>query len=827
MTFVKTSILNPYNREIVSFDNYDTIIDFLKDKYPTGFKTPTDISINTNIIKVEDYDTKLKDSDIIVLLERQGDPISAAAFFTWLANVAVTMAIGYALQVLFAPEVSSGSAQKNSASSVYNLNSSQNEAKAGQIIPVIYGSVRSYPSMINPPYYRYEDNKEYLYHLLCIGQGKYDIERLMIDNQDITNDEAVEYKLLNQSDFTSIESSVNSEFYNQTVSTLSNPSNLELITSKPESYATSFQSNNKKIIIYDKVGLDILDGSDFSVTNTKYNNGTFTIINISEVNGNTEVTVQEDVTTEPNYKVYKAEGAQETWFDWDSSIYGIPENHENLKVGMSFTHFYNGDTIYKIMRFGKGEWNLQVDKTIIDTRRASITPINTIAELSFRISSQRYKLRDNLKYVEVDYTYPYGLYYSKDNDYKDYDDTITIQLWADDTLIDNIELTTHTNFETEPVRKTHRIPIDGYDLEGKELYISFNKNEPISTDAAKQNKSFVHRIKELLKEEDNTNYGDISLLWVKIKATNAISSSGQTQVNGFFKRTDVDNNMKSVITDIYTNGTYGARLPNSDLDFEETPDTFVNGAFDQNYTIMDAMKLVSKAQKYTVYPVGQALLLKYDDVKEVSTALYNETNILRGSIKTQYFFKEESTNTDSIECFYRENDNWDEVSSIYPENGLFPERVDLFGVTDETTAFNLAKYMFKQELHRRKVITFKTDVQGLTCHFLDKIKISHNSLSWGNPGEVLKVEGNTITPSDDIELDVNTITFRNIDGSVSDTLTFTRDDEDIVILNLPDWVKEGTFYTVGEVNEYLVTQVKPQGDEVEIQCVNYNEDTYL
>jgi len=43
MIFVSTDILNPYKREIVSQDSYKTIIDFLQDKYPNGFKRPTDV----------------------------------------------------------------------------------------------------------------------------------------------------------------------------------------------------------------------------------------------------------------------------------------------------------------------------------------------------------------------------------------------------------------------------------------------------------------------------------------------------------------------------------------------------------------------------------------------------------------------------------------------------------------------------------------------------------------------------------------------------------------------------------------------------------------
>jgi len=146
------------------------LIDFLVDKYPKGFDKPTDISINGLEIKVENYDTPLNDNDIIVLLDRTALPVGLIGgwLITALANLAISVTLSYIANKLFAPDAPEEQAQ---ASTVYNVASGQNSARYGSPVPVIYGKVRMYPSMIVQPYYRYDDNIEYLYHVLCVSQG--------------------------------------------------------------------------------------------------------------------------------------------------------------------------------------------------------------------------------------------------------------------------------------------------------------------------------------------------------------------------------------------------------------------------------------------------------------------------------------------------------------------------------------------------------------------------------------------------------------------------------------------------------------------------------
>ena len=149
-----------------------------------------------------------------------------------------------------------------------------------------------------------------------------------------------------------------------------------------------------------------------------------------------------------------------------------------------------------------------------------------------------------------------------------------------------------------------------------------------------------------------------------------------------------------------------------------------------------------------------------------------------------------------------------------------------------TIAEDMAKYLYKQDEARRKIVSFSTDIQGLVPQFLDKIMVSHSALQWGEAGEVYSRSVDNLIISDALtDLTAGkTIVFRDIDGSVSDPYSVTIVDEyNITVVGMPVWVAENTFYTIqeaGTAREFVVIAVKPSGDSVQIDCVNYDEDIY-
>ena len=82
-------------------------------------------------------------------------------------------------------------------SPTYSLQAQGNSARLGNPIPVIYGRHLIYPDFAAQPYYRYQNNEQYVYQLHCIGQGSYDVEQIRVEDTPISAFKEITYKIIN------------------------------------------------------------------------------------------------------------------------------------------------------------------------------------------------------------------------------------------------------------------------------------------------------------------------------------------------------------------------------------------------------------------------------------------------------------------------------------------------------------------------------------------------------------------------------------------------------------------------------------------------------
>ena len=82
-------------------------------------------------------------------------------------------------------------------SPTYSLQAQGNSARLGNPIPVIYGKHLIYPDFAAQPYYRYQNNNQFVYQLHCIGQGNYSVEQIRIEDTPISSFKEITYKIIN------------------------------------------------------------------------------------------------------------------------------------------------------------------------------------------------------------------------------------------------------------------------------------------------------------------------------------------------------------------------------------------------------------------------------------------------------------------------------------------------------------------------------------------------------------------------------------------------------------------------------------------------------
>lgn len=293
--------------------------------------------------------------------------------------------------------------------------------------------------------------------------------------------------------------------------------------------------------------------------------------------------------------------------------------------------------------------------------------------------------------------------------------------------------------------------------------------------------------------------------------------------------------------------SYGAGLPDAKLDLNALAlldgvwsargDTF-NGVFDQNLTVWDAMGQIARAGRAVPFLQGGIVRIVRDEPKTIPVALFSTRNIVRSSLKIQYVMPGDAT-ADAVTVEYFNPKSWkpDEVTVALAGSSLSkPVRLKLFGCTDKSQAMREGKYIAAANRYRRRIITFRTELEGLIPTYGDLVAISHDMPSWGVSGEALSWDGasKVLVCSERLPWQTGAnhyISLRRVDGSVTDPIGVTRGvtERHAVLEQAPSIAiqtgggEERTHFAFGVGQTWAqmarVMSVKPRADLVEVTCV--------
>lgn len=82
-----------------------------------------------------------------------------------------------------------------SPSPTYSLQAQSNQARLEQAIPVQYGRLKAFPDLAAQPYVEFAADEQYLYQLLCLGSGEYDIEQILIEDTPTTSFDEITWQI--------------------------------------------------------------------------------------------------------------------------------------------------------------------------------------------------------------------------------------------------------------------------------------------------------------------------------------------------------------------------------------------------------------------------------------------------------------------------------------------------------------------------------------------------------------------------------------------------------------------------------------------------------
>ena len=358
--------------------------------------------------------------------------------------------------------------------------------------------------------------------------------------------------------------------------------------------------------------------------------------------------------------------------------------------------------------------------------------------------------------------------------------------------------------------------------------------------------------------QDARTFGDVTLLAVKIRATNNISQQSSRKIN-------VDCTRKLYQwTGAAWAGEYATRsiawaladacktvgLPDSRIDLaklielDETwtarGDTF-NGRFDSTTTFWEAVTKIAQAGRCKAFMQGGVMCFVRDQEVSLPVALFSMRNIIRGSFSLNFITPSEDT-ADSVEVSYFDDTTWKPrrlTCALPASSALKPAKVSLFGVTNRAQANREGTYMAAANRYRRTLIKFATEMDGFIPSYGDLVAINHDLPQWGQFAEVVAWDAGalTMTLSEPMTWGSGThyVGLRRRDGSVSGPYVVTAGDSvyKLVLAETPDITpyvgaeEERTHITFGWGDTWAqlgrIVSIKPR-DEYTVDVVCVNED---
>lgn len=366
------------------------------------------------------------------------------------------------------------------------------------------------------------------------------------------------------------------------------------------------------------------------------------------------------------------------------------------------------------------------------------------------------------------------------------------------------------------------------------------------------------------------NYGNITMLAMRIKASNQLSGQASRRINVVANRklatydgavwTDaiVTRNPAWAFADLVTS-SYGMNLSNTRIDadqlfdlasvWDSRGDTF-DAIFDGQQPCWEALTQIARVGRAMPYLQGGNVYVTRDGVQDTPVAMFTMSNIVKNTFNLSYLLPNEET-ADAVDVEYWDNGVFQQkvVRAALPDSAeTTVVKRQLFGCSSRAQAYREGMYMAAANRYRRRMLSFQTEMEGFIPTVGDLIAVQHDMPQWGQSGEITDWDSinNIATLSQQVVFGVGThyIALRGRNGAVAgiyEVASVALEPNKVEFLEVPAVAidvgidRERTYFAFGLAESYYVDckvlSVKPRSlEKVEISCVVdssfvYNADT--
>lgn len=299
------------------------------------------------------------------------------------------------------------------------------------------------------------------------------------------------------------------------------------------------------------------------------------------------------------------------------------------------------------------------------------------------------------------------------------------------------------------------------------------------------------------------NYGNITLMAVKLRANNTLSSQSSRKINVLAKRMlpvpSISNNIVSwgapqvtqsiawAIADMcrahYGAGVSEARFNVAQLialhDLWNPRGDTLNCTFDSAQTFWEALSITCRAGRARPFVQGGMMHFVRDSLQQLPSVLFTQRNIVKDTFKLSYIMPSEDT-ADAVDVEYFDQEIWKpKVVRAQLDVGTpnKPIKIQAFGITNRDQAYREGMKIAADNRYRRKEISFNTELEGHIPSLGDLIAIQHDMPEWGQYGEALSVTATTVQSSEPFEWETGATHYmmlRTANGGAEGPIAVTR-----------------------------------------------------
>tara|TARA_B100001059_G_scaffold213838_1_gene230038 strand:+ start:11178 stop:13667 length:2490 start_codon:yes stop_codon:yes gene_type:complete len=771
------------------------------------------VNINNRHVLPSEWDTcTFKHNDNIKFVVESKDPATIA--YAVIAVIAIGVAIYATNQI---PDNYNSTVPDGS--SIYDVNTQGNKPRLMGIIPEAAGRHLIYPDYLTMPRREYIDNEQWLYLMLSVGSGEYEIlpEEVFIANTPVksyTGD--VFYEIFGPGEDVSGHEGHRNVFTSSEVGSTSGSTGIELkgkvkSTGGVWSSGYTYTFAGKEIIAFleeyepelgrfkYKAPLPFALGEIIKVEGVDAQNvGYYEIID-SNVQGN---------------KVQKLDGQYKPDAAWTGFV---SQYDTNAKV---FTEDGGGD----------GEFN---------------GPFFAVPE--GEVTDQLW----------LDFSMPQGLGELDDEgDFLTRSVNIIVEYRAEGALewtqAPAISFSGKTNNQlgkTIPISLSEKIRPE----------VRVKRSTAANDDTRIYDDVFWTALKAEL--ESATTYEGITTLAVRIRGTNNLAGSAENKFNLIATR----------VLPVFENGAWSAPKPTTDIApffahviksaghtdskigleaiealhaiWHERGDEF-NAVFDSESTMFEVLKrvlAVGFAEPTIDY--GRIIPVR-DQQRSVFQHMYQPDNYIGLLERTITLIDDDEH--DGVEVEYFSPITWksETILCLLPGDlGVNPEKVRAFGITSRDKAYQFGMRKRRARRYRRTSFSFKTEMDALNSRYLDYCALADDIPGYEQTGRVEYIVGRSVYVDAILKWQSgqsHILALRKPDGTLSGPYTATIGsssneviiDSDIDFTPVFDGSMEPPLYMFGITNKWcnavLIRDIKPSSvDKVNVTAELYDDRVYL